>query len=118
MVPHEAPSRPASILPAGDPAARLAGRAASVRVPELLAPDPPRVRAVLALPREAVATAAGEALGAVVMRLPMGRLGSRLLGTTMLGLGLLMIADWDFVGVVGGLAAVVIGVAGWEASFR
>lgn len=48
----------------------------------------------------------------------MRRWSYRLAGTLVIALGLLTLADWDFVGVVGGLATVVIGVAGWEASFR
>lgn len=83
-------------------------------MPFLLAPDPPRVRALLALPREAVAAAAGEALGAVVIR----RWGMRASGFGCALAGPYMACSWDLVDVVGGGILVVIAIGLWEASGR
>ncbi len=69
---------------------------------------------LLALPVGALGAADGEALGAVVTR----RWSYRLIGTLVIGLGVLMFADRDFCGVVGGLACIVLGIVGWEASFK
>lgn len=46
------------------------------------------------------------------------RWGRRLVGTAMLGVALLLIRDWDAVGVISGFVAGLVGVAAWEASFK
>lgn len=48
----------------------------------------------------------------------MRRLGQRAAGTAMLGVALLLIRDWDAVGVISGLVAGLVGVVAWEASFK
>ena len=48
----------------------------------------------------------------------MRRWSYRAAGTLLIGLGVLMFADRDFCGVVGGLACIVLGLVGWEASFK
>lgn len=48
----------------------------------------------------------------------MRRLRQRLVGTAMLGVALLLIRDWDAVGVISGLVAGLVSVAAWEASFK
>lgn len=70
--------------------------------------------ALLAVPCEAMGAETGEALGAVVRF----RLAYCLIGAAMIGLGVLLFADRDFCGVVGGLSCVVIGVAAFEAAIK
>ena len=70
--------------------------------------------ALLAVSPALEAASDRDALGAAVMR----RWSYRAAGTLLIGLGVLMFADRDFCGVVGGLACVVLGIVGWEASFK
>lgn len=48
----------------------------------------------------------------------MRRAAHCLIGASMIGLGVLLFADRDFCGVVGGLSCVVIGVAAFEAAIK
>lgn len=77
----------------------------------------PDVGPLLALPVGALGAANREAPGDPVL-LVTRRWSYRVAGTLLIGLGVLMFADRDFCGVVGGLACVVLGIVGWEASFK